>query len=73
MKQDERVAIVEKPFDVIEKGSPFGQRHGDEIATLTDAHLRALKSGKSLAVDVQGEYVVFLRLKQDQGSEAQRG
>ena len=65
MKQDDRIAIVEKPYDVLEKGSPFGERWGDEVVTLTDDHLQAVKSGKSLAVDVRGEYVVFLRLDQD--------
>jgi hypothetical protein len=29
---------------------------------LTPAHLAALRRGKRLALDVQGEYVVFLKL-----------
>lgn len=31
--------------------------------TLTTEHLAALQEGKLIAVDVQGEYVVFLRLQ----------
>lgn len=61
MKVDERIAVVKKPYDVTEKESPFGQRWRDEVITLTDENLQALKAGKSLALDVQGEYVVFLR------------
>lgn len=72
MKTDERIAIVEKPYDVTEKESPFGQRWRDEIVTLTDGHLKALKTGKSLAVDVQGEYVIFLRLDNAAQSTEQR-
>lgn len=64
MTTDERLAVVENPFDVTMRESPFGQRWRDEIVCLTDDHLKALKSGKSVAVDVQGEYVVFLRMKQ---------
>jgi hypothetical protein len=67
MKNDERIAVVEKPYDVTERESPFGQRWRDEIVTLTYNHLEALKSGKSLALDVQGEYEVFLRL--DKGAQ----
>jgi hypothetical protein len=48
MKHEQRVAIVEKPYDVQEKESPFG-------------------------LDVQGEYVVFLRLEQGNVNEARRG
>jgi hypothetical protein len=41
--------------------TPFGHRWGGEIATLTPAHLAAIKSGQTLALDVQNEYVLFLR------------
>lgn len=37
--------------------------------TLTAEHLAALHDGKLVAVDVQGEYVVFLRLKAEDGDE----
>jgi hypothetical protein len=60
------LAIVDEPFSVEETNHPFGKRWGGEVMTLTPEHLAALQEGKSVAVDVMGEYVVFLRL-QDKG------
>lgn len=63
------LAIVDKPYDVLESDQPFGKRWGDEVMTLTKEHLTALQEGKLVAVDVQGEYVVFLRLQAEYGNE----
>lgn len=57
------LAIVDVPFDVEETDQPFGRRWGGEVMILTPEHLAALQDGKSLAVDVMDEYVVFLRLQ----------
>jgi hypothetical protein len=79
MKHEQRVAIVEKPCDVEETSRPFGKRWGQEIIALTARHILALQAGKHLAVDVRGEYVVFLRLEQggtrkrEKAKEARRG
>ena len=59
------IAIVDQPFPVNEHETPFGQRWGGELLTLTAEHLAALQAGKTLALDVQGEYVTFLRLAKD--------
>ena len=59
------IAIVDQPFPVDEHETPFGQRWGGEVFTLTAEHLSALQAGKTLALDVQGEYVTFLRLAKD--------
>ena len=59
------IAIVDQPFPVDEHETPFGQRWGGELLTLTAEHLAALQAGKTLALDVQGEYVTFLRLAKD--------
>lgn len=61
MKPEPTLAIVNAPYDTLESDQPFGKRWGDEIMTLTAEHLAALHDGKLVAVDVQGEYVVFLR------------
>jgi len=61
------LAIVDEPFNVEETKQPFGKRWGGEIMTLTEEHLAALHDGKLVAVDVQGEYVVFLRLQPEGG------
>lgn len=56
------VAIVEAPCDVEKTSQPFGERWGNQIVALSAEHLLALQQGKCVAVDVQEEYVVFLRL-----------
>lgn len=56
------LAIVDEPFAVEETDQPFGKRWGGEIMILTKEHLAALQEGKMVAVDVQGEYVVFLQI-----------
>ncbi len=68
-KPDSVLAIVDAPFDVEETEQPFGKRWRGETMTLTKEHLAALQEGKLIAVDVQGEYVVFLRL-QDKGNQS---
>ena len=63
-KRDEiRVAIVDRPFNVDKTEEPFGERWGGECFTLTAEHLAALQAGKTLALDVQNEYVTFVRLE----------
>lgn len=60
---ERQLVIVDAPFDVEETEQPFGKRWGGEIITLTKEHLAALHEGKLVAVDVQSEYVVLLRLQ----------
>jgi len=38
----------------------FGRRHGAETVTLSAAELTALFEGRTLAVDVSGEYILYL-------------
>ncbi|WP_367026870.1 hypothetical protein ABZN20_04330 [Methylococcus sp. ANG] len=68
---DPRIAIVDAPFDCDESERPFGKRWRQETITLTAAHVEALRQGKLLAVDVQEEYVVYLKL--DAAIEANLG
>ena len=68
---DLRVAIVSKVCNVEETEQPFGKRWNQEVIELTPDHLAALNIGQLLALDVQGEYVVFLRLKKDVKLEGQ--
>ena len=63
-KTVEGIAIVDEPCDVLETSQPFGKRWRDQVVTLSAEHLRALQDGQCVAVDVQEEYVVFLRLEQ---------
>ena len=62
LKPDPRIVIVTAPFDVDETTEPFGKRWRQEEITLTTEHLQALQAGRYLALDVQGEYVLFVKL-----------
>lgn len=63
MKSDERVAIVTETCNVEETKQPFGKRWGQERVFLTMQHINALQEGKIIALDVQGEYVMFIELE----------
>jgi hypothetical protein len=62
MKPDLRIAVVDAVSNVEESHQPFGKRWQQEEIILDAGHLDALRQGKHLALDVQGEYVVFLKL-----------
>ncbi len=70
-KQDANsgIVIVDQPFSVDETEQPFGKRWGGECVTLTSEHLAALQAGKTLALDVQNEYVTFVRLQSADGGK----
>ena len=56
------VAIVSDSFAATNGAeTPFGRRWGGDVFRLSDEHLAALKDGQTLALDVQNEYVVFLK------------
>jgi hypothetical protein len=60
------VVIVNEVMDPMEGDTVFGQRldNGDLIK-ITPKELDALNEGKILAVDVEGEYVVYLQIEGD--------
>ena len=62
METEQRIHIIDKPFDTLTDTTPFGPRYGDEKVLLTVEHLQALQQGKLLAVDVMNEYVLFVAL-----------
>lgn len=57
------IAIVDEVFDVEETDQPFGRRYAGQVVRLNETHIAALKAGKVLAIDDQGEYVVFIELE----------
>ena len=57
------IAIVDEICDVAETCQPFGKRYGQQLVLLSAEHLAALQAGKLLALDAQGEYVVFIGLE----------
>jgi len=62
MNPDSRIAIVDAVCDVEQSEQPFGKRWRQEEVVLSAEHLAALQGGKLLALDVQEEYVVFVKL-----------
>lgn len=62
MSPDPRIAIVDAVCDVEQSERPFGKRWRQQEVMLDAEHLAALREGKILALDVQEEYVVFVKL-----------
>ncbi|MBN6742247.1 hypothetical protein JKG47_17310 [Acidithiobacillus sp. MC6.1] len=66
--RDRGVAIVNEALDPNDGDTVFGTRWGSgALIKLTPEELDALCAGQMLAVDVEGEYVVYLQA--DEGSE----
>lgn len=65
--------VVDTPFDPAEFGNktPFGSRVGGDIITLKHEHLEALKNGQYVAIDVEREYVAFLKLDEGENNGLQ--
>ena len=60
------IAIVNDAMSPQDGDTVFGQRWGNgEIITITPKEVQALMVGKLLALDVEGEYVVYLQLDED--------
>lgn len=66
---DPRIAIVGGPCDVEETEQPFGKRWRQEVMMLTTEHLAALQTGRLVAIDVQSEYALLLRLQAGNADE----
>lgn len=53
---------VDSSFDASNGAqTPFGHRWGGDVFPLTHSHLETIHQGQTLALDVMGEYVVFLK------------
>lgn len=54
--------IVPDTFDATEGvETPFGKRWGGDLIKLSSDHIAALQAGRTIALDVQNEYIIFLR------------
>lgn len=67
--KDEFIAIVDATFDPEETELPFGKRWGGELFRLSAEHLAALQTGKTIALDVMGEYVTFIALEKPENGQ----
>jgi hypothetical protein len=66
-KREPIVAITDKYISADEGDTVFGKRWGSQIITMDAEQLAALQQGKYLALDVQGEYIVYLQMKGSDG------
>jgi hypothetical protein len=56
------VAIVPATFDASSGAeTPFGHRWGGDVFRLSTEHITVLQAGQTLALDVQSEYIAFLK------------
>ena len=58
-----------QPTGLFRNAMPSLKRWRQEVMTLTAEHLASLQAGKLVAVDVQNEYVLFLRLQAGSAGE----
>jgi hypothetical protein len=64
------IAVVEPAFDTTYGAeTPFGHRWGGDVFALSAEHVETMRSGQTLALDVMGEYVVFLKAKREAGTK----
>lgn len=63
------IATGEAPFETTHGAqTPFGYRWGGQVFSLSQQNLETIRIGQTLALDVMGEYVVFLK-HQDGGQK----
>jgi hypothetical protein len=56
------ITIVSDAFDAANGAeTPFGHRWGGDVFRLATEHFVALQTGQTLALDVQSEYIAFLK------------
>ena len=58
----EFISTVKAVFDATNGvQTPFGHRWGGDVFSLSHSHIETIQQGQTLALDVMGEYVVFLK------------
>ena len=72
LNHDRGVAIVDEALDPLVGDTVFGQRWGSGASIkLTPEELGAMNEGQIIAVDVEGEYVVYLQRNAKSGDWVQ--
>jgi len=62
---DEEKILLDKPIDIENEVTPFGKRWGGQIFSLTEEDIEHLKEGRLIGLDVQNEYIIYLKLKNE--------
>lgn len=63
MEHEPEKMIVDEIIDADAADTVFGKRWWSQVIEVTDQDIAALRDGKYLALDVNGEYIVYLRAK----------
>ena len=67
------VQIVDQPFDATDGAdTPFGRRWGGDVVKLTPEQIVAIQDGRTLALDVQNEYVLFVQAETGKKAKPRR-
>ena len=60
---DESKITLNNIIDIENETTPFGKRYGGDIFIITDEDIENLKNGKLIGLDVQNEYISYLKYK----------
>ncbi len=63
---DDAKIIVDKTIDIENETTPFGKRYGADVFAITDEDIENLRNGKLIALDVQNEYIIYLKFKSNE-------
>ena len=63
---DEAKILLDEIVDIENEPTPFGKRYGGDVFTITEEDIENLRNGKLIALDVQNEYITYLRFKAKQ-------
>jgi len=58
--------ILDDIIDIENENTPFGKRWGGQTVSLTEADFENLKNGKLIGLDIQNEYIIYLKFKSKQ-------
>jgi len=60
---EESKIVLDKIIDIENETTPFGKRYGGDVFTITEEDIENLRNGKLIALDVQNEYITYLKFK----------
>jgi hypothetical protein len=63
---DKNKIVLEKTIDIENQETPFGTRYGGDIFYISEVDIENLKNGKLIALDVQNEYITYLKFKKNE-------
>jgi hypothetical protein len=60
---DEVKIVLEGIIDIENDNTPFGKRYGGDVFIISEEDIINLKKGKLIGLDVQNEYIIYLKFK----------